>query len=225
MFRLSGCLNELLEVVPHARLLGKRHRQLRGRMARQEDGLREIPTQTPEVVGGDLESPHLVDREQEHPSVKTRVQVVEGPSVTGQLVGVCQNFIRLPRLALVSIVGVTVHFRHDSVDMVVRNPVEDVDKTRRDAPMALFNTNQSHAAVVRRRVHEHVVTHDRDAVKSPKGKRAPVRPPKERWPRPLDERRLSLLVVRPIGVVASVHVSPIVGGRLVAPRPRADDRL
>jgi len=33
------------------------------------------------------------------------------------------------------------HLRHDGVNMVVRNPVEDVHKPRRDAPMALFHTN------------------------------------------------------------------------------------
>jgi len=31
------------------------------------------------------------------------------------------------------------HLRQDSVNMVVGNPVEDVRKPRRDAPMALLN--------------------------------------------------------------------------------------
>jgi len=91
--------------------------------------------------------------------------------------------------------------------------------------MALFNSNQGHAAVVRRPVHEHVVTHDRDAVTGPKGRRAKVRPPERRWTRPLDERRHGLLVVRPIGVVAASYVAPMVGGRPVPPRPRSDARL
>ena len=219
VFRLANCLDELIEVLLHTCLLGKRHRQLLGRTARQEDGLRPSPTQKPEVVGGDLECPHLMDWEQEGPSVKTRVEVVQRASVTDQLVGIGQNLVGLPRLALVAIVGAAVHLRHVGVDMVVGNPVEDVDKPRRDAPMALFNTNQSHAEVVRRRVHENVVTHDRDAVTGPKGRRAEVYPPERRWPRPLDERRLGLLVFRPVGVVAAAPVTPMVGGRPVSPRP------
>ena len=57
VFRRASCLDELLEVVLHARLLGKRHRKLRGRTARQEDGLRPGPTQPPKVVGGHLNVP------------------------------------------------------------------------------------------------------------------------------------------------------------------------
>jgi len=59
----------------------------------------------------------------------------------GQLVGIGQNLTRLARLAFVAIVGVAVHLRHDGVDVVIGDPVEDVDETRRDAPMALFDTN------------------------------------------------------------------------------------
>ena len=73
VFCLVRCLDERIEVLLHARLLGKGHRQLRGRTALQEDGLRPSPTQTPEVVGGDLKGPHLIVGEQEGPSVKTRV--------------------------------------------------------------------------------------------------------------------------------------------------------
>jgi len=69
------------------------------------------------------------------------MKVMEGPSVTDQLVGISQDLIGLPRLALVAIIGVTMHLRHDGVNMVIRDPVEDVDEPRRDAPMALFNTN------------------------------------------------------------------------------------
>jgi len=69
------------------------------------------------------------------------MEVMEGPSVTEQLVGTGQNLIGLSRLALVAIVGVAMHLCHDGVDMVVGNPVEDVYKPRRDAPRALFNTN------------------------------------------------------------------------------------
>jgi len=83
----------------------------------------------------------LVDREQKGPSVKTRVKVLKRTSVTDQLVGIGQDLIGLPRLALVSIVGVAVHLRHDGVNMVFGNPVEDIHKPRRDAPVALFNTN------------------------------------------------------------------------------------
>jgi len=79
--------------------------------------------------------------EQKGPSVKTRVKVVKRTSVTDQLVGTGQDLIGLPLLALVAIVGVAMHLRHDSVNMVVRNPVEDVYKPQRDAPMALLNTN------------------------------------------------------------------------------------
>jgi len=82
-----------------------------------------------------------MDGEQEGPSVKTRVDVIERASVTDQLVGIRQNLIRLPRLALVAIVGVAVHLRHHGVDMVVGDPVEDVNEPLRDAPMSLFNTN------------------------------------------------------------------------------------
>ena len=166
-----------------------------------------------------------MDKEQKGPSVETRVEVVKRTSVANKLDGIGQDLVGLPRLAFVAIVCVTMHLRHDGVNMVVRNPVEDVYKPRRDAPMALLNTNQSHAAVVRRRVHEDVFTHDRDAVTGPKGRRAKIRPPDGRWPRPLHERRLGLLVFRPVRVVAAAHVAPIVGGRPVAPRPRADARL
>jgi len=69
------------------------------------------------------------------------MEVMEGPSVPDQLVGIGQDLIGLPRLALVAIIGVTMHLRHDGVNMVVRNPVEDVHKPRRDAPMALFHAN------------------------------------------------------------------------------------
>jgi len=69
------------------------------------------------------------------------VEVVERMSVRDQLVGIGQDLIGLPRLALIAIVGVSMHLRHDGVNMVVGNPVEDVHKSRRDAPMALFNTN------------------------------------------------------------------------------------
>jgi len=81
VFRLVRCLYELIEILLYARLLRKGHRQLLGRTARQEDGLRSSPTQTPKVVVGDLKGPHLVDQEQERPIVKTRMEVVEGPSV------------------------------------------------------------------------------------------------------------------------------------------------
>jgi len=168
VFRLVRCLDELIKVLLHARLLGNGHRQLLGRTARQEDGLRPSPTQTPEVVGGDLKGPHPVDREQERPSVKTRMKVMEGPSVTDQLVGVRQTLIRMPRLALVAIVGVSVHLRHDGVNVIVGDPVEDFNEPRRDAAMALFNMNQRHAAVFGRSVHEDVVAHDGDAVACPK---------------------------------------------------------
>jgi len=141
VFRLVRCLDDIIEVLLHARLLGKGYRQLRGRTARQEDGLRPSPTQTPEFVGGDLELPHLLDGEQEDPSVKTPVKVMERASVTDQLVGIGQNLIRLPSLALAAIVGVAVHLRHDGVSMVIGDPVEDVYEPRRDAPMALFDTN------------------------------------------------------------------------------------
>ena len=60
-----------------------------------------------------------MDREQERPSVKTRVEVVERPSVTYQLVGVRQDLLRLSRLALVAIIGVPVHLRYDGVDVVI----------------------------------------------------------------------------------------------------------
>jgi len=127
VFRLVHCLDELIKVFLHACLLSKRHRHLCGRTARQADGLRPSPTQPPEDVGGYLKCPHLVDREQEDPSVKTRVEVVERTTVTDQLVGIGQDLIGLPRLALVSIVGVAMHLRHDGVNMVIRDPVEDVD--------------------------------------------------------------------------------------------------
>ena len=91
--------------------------------------------------------------------------------------------------------------------------------------MALFNTNQRHAAFACRRVHTNVVIHDGDAVVCPKGRRAEVRTPERRWPRPFDERRLGLLVFRPIGVAAATQIAPMVGGRPVSPRPRADARL
>jgi len=91
VFRLVRCLDELIEVLFHTRILGTGHRQLLGRTARQEDGLWPSATQTPDVVGSDLKGPHLVDREQELPSVKTRMKAVEGPSVMDQLFGVCQN--------------------------------------------------------------------------------------------------------------------------------------
>jgi len=91
--------------------------------------------------------------EQEGPSVKARVDIVERAPVADPLVGIGQNLIRLPRLALVAIVGVAVHLRYDGVDTVIGDPVEDADEPRRDAPMALFETNSRHAAVVCRRVH------------------------------------------------------------------------
>jgi len=78
---------------------------------------------------------------------------MERASVTDQRVGIDQDLIRLPRLALVAIVNVAVHFRHDGVDKVIGDPVEDADEPRRDAPMALFDTNKRHAAVVCLRVH------------------------------------------------------------------------
>jgi len=65
---------------------------------------------------------------------------MEGPSVTDQLVGIGQDIIGLPRLALVAVIGVSMLLRHDGVNVVVRNPVEDVHKPRRDALMA-FHTN------------------------------------------------------------------------------------
>ena len=107
------------EVLLRARLLGKGHRQLLSHSERQDDGLWQRTTQTPKAVGGYLEGPHLVDREQERPSVKTRVEVVERPSVTYQLVGVRQDLLRLSRLALVAIIGVPVHLRYDGVDVVI----------------------------------------------------------------------------------------------------------
>ena len=119
-----------------------------------------------------------------------------GRSETDQLVGIGQDFIGLPRLALVAVVGVAIYLRHDGVNMIIRDPFEDVDEPRRDAPVALFNTNLSHAAVVRRRVNEDIVAHDWDTVAGPKGRRAEIRPPDGRRPRPLDERRLSPLVIR-----------------------------
>jgi len=64
-----------------------------------------------------------MDGEQEGPRVKTRVEVMERASVTDQLVGIGQNLIRLPRLALGAIVGVAVHLRHNGVDMVVGDPL------------------------------------------------------------------------------------------------------
>jgi len=105
-----------------------------------------------------------MDGEQEGPSVKTRVEVMKRASGTDELVGLGQNLIRLPRLALVAIVGVAVHLCHDGLDMVVGNPIEDDKEPRRDAPMALFITKYSHVAVFCRRVHKSVVTHDGDAV-------------------------------------------------------------
>jgi len=69
------------------------------------------------------------------------MEFMEGPSVTDQLVGIGQDLIGLPRLVLVDIIGVTMHLRHDGVNMVVRNLVEDVHKPRRDASMALFHPN------------------------------------------------------------------------------------
>jgi len=140
VFGLVRCLDELIEVLLPARLLGTGHRHLRDRTVRQEDSLRQGPTQTLEVVGGDLKGPHLKDGEQEGPSVKTRVKVKERASVTDQLVCKGQNLIRLPRLALVAIVGVAVHLRHDGVDMVIGDPIEDVDEPRRESPMALYDT-------------------------------------------------------------------------------------
>jgi len=76
VFRLVRYLDEFIKVLLHTRLLGEGNRQLLGHTAPQEDGLCPSATQTPEVVGSHLEGPHLVDREQERPSVKTRVEVV-----------------------------------------------------------------------------------------------------------------------------------------------------
>ena len=60
------------------------------------------------------------------------------------------------------------YLRHDGVNIIIRDPVEDVNEPRRDAPVALFNTNQSHAAVVRRRVHEDIIAHDGNTVAGPR---------------------------------------------------------
>jgi len=48
------------------------------------------------------------------------------------------------------------------------------------ARMAMFDTNQRHAAVVGRRVYQVVVAHDGDTVSRPKGRRAEVCTPKWR---------------------------------------------
>jgi len=64
-----------------------------------------------------------VDREQDGPSVKTRVEVVERTSVTDQLVGIGQDLIGLPRLALAAVVGVAMYLRRDGVNMIIRDPV------------------------------------------------------------------------------------------------------
>jgi len=95
--------------------------------------------------------------------------------------------------------------------------------------MALFNTSQGQAAVVGRRVHQGVVTHDGDAVSGPKGRRAEVRARKGRRPRHLDEWQLGRLVFRPVGIVrgeaADAHVAAIVGRRPVLPRTQFNARL
>jgi len=119
VFRLVRYLDELIEVLLHARLVGKGNIHILGHTARREDGLWPTAAQTSEAVGSHLEGPLLEDWEQERPCVKTRVEVVERPSVTDQLVGIRQDFERLSRLTLVAIIGVPVYLRHDGVDVVI----------------------------------------------------------------------------------------------------------
>jgi len=208
-------LDELIEVLLHARLLGKGYRQLRSRKERQENGLWPSTTQTPEVVGGHLEGPHLEDREQQRPIVKTRVKFMERPSITDRLAGIRQGLVRLSRMALFVITCVPMHLRHDGVDQVIKYPHDDAYEARRGAAMAYFDKNQRHAAVVGRCVHEDVVAHDGNAISGPKGRREKLRPPKRRRPRPLDQRQLGRLVFRLVGVVcgkaAAAHTKTTVG--------------
>jgi len=51
------------------------------------------------------------------------VEVVERTSVTDQLVGIGQDLIGLPRLALAAVVGVAMYLRRDGVNMIIRDPV------------------------------------------------------------------------------------------------------
>ena len=82
-----------------------------------------------------------MDEKQHLPSVKTRMEVVELPSLTDQLDGIGQDLVRSTRLALVSTVGFAVHFRHDGIDMVVWHAEKDVYKPLGGASMALLDTN------------------------------------------------------------------------------------
>jgi len=217
--RLLRHLDELIEVLLHARLLGKRNLQLLGHTVRQEDGLWPSLVLTLKVVGRHLKYPHLVDGEQERPHVKTRMGVVERPSVTDQLVGIRQDLLRLSRLAMISVIGVPMHLRHDGVDVVFRHIIEDVDEPRRGALIAFFDTNQRHSAVVGRRVHQGVVAHDGDTVSRPKGRLAEECTPKWRRPRPFDARKLGRLVLCLVGLArrdaAAAHVAADIGRRPV----------
>jgi len=125
-----------------------------------------------------------MDRKQKLPSAITCAEFVERPPVTGQLVGGGQDLVRLTHLAIFATVGVPMLFRLDGVNVVVRHIGEDADEPLRGAPMALFDTNQRHVAVVSCRFHEGVVAHDGGGVSRPKGRRAEAGPPDGRRPHP-----------------------------------------
>ena len=140
---------------------------------------------------------------------------MERSSATDQLVGIRQDLVRSSRLALSAVLGVAMHLRHDGVDVVARNIVDDVDETRRCASMDFLGTKKWHAAAVGRRVHHGVVAHDGDTVSCLNGRRNEERAPKRRRPRPLDERRLGRLVLCLFGIpridAAAAHVAAVGG--------------